>query len=256
MAAKNVITFFKNIENMEDDIRLRGKPSIDEFCHYIEAHGFDLDPYELYKDFDNRGWTNKKGELAKSWHALVSARNSIVCRNGREKKPAKKTRKIHTLNSGYVKSRPHSVRSFRAYVKAIGNWDGSAMGCAYIISEGGETYEEGIHGFVGVRSYEAEFRGIIAAAKMVPDDSSVFISTNNQLLESLNYLKKPQRGDKFYSLKKSLWEQKQRLTDVKVVYNKKVFNDKWLNSAADMAEQAFEHVCEEKGIPNKQMSYA
>lgn len=167
---------------------------------------------------------------------------------------ATKVRKHKRMVSGKTKSVP--VRYFHAYVKAVGNWDGSAMGCAYIISEEGETYEEGIHGFVGVRSYEAEFRGIVAAAKMVPDGSSLFVSTNNQLLESLNYIKKPQRGDKFYSLKKSLWEQKQRLTDVKVVYNKKVLNNMWLNSAADMAEQAFEEVCEEKGIQNKSMSYA
>lgn len=240
---------------MEDDLRLRGKPSIDEFCHYIEEQGFDLDPYELYKEFDNRGWTNKKGDLAKSWHALVNARNSIVCRN-RRGKTEKKSKKLHTQKSVYVKSKSRPVRYFRAYVKAVGNYDGSAMGCAYLISEGGDTYDEGVHGFVGVCSYEAEFRGIVAAAKMIPDDGLMLVSTNNQLLESLNYLRKPQRGDKFYPLKKSLWEQKKRLTDVKIVFNRKKNNDVWLNSAADMAEQSFCEICESKGIRNKTLYYA
>lgn len=167
---------------------------------------------------------------------------------------ATKVRKYKRAVQGKTKSAP--VRHFHAYVKAVGNWDGSAMGCAYIISEKGDTYEEGIHGFVGVRSYEAEFRCIVAATRMVPDNGLLFVSTNNQLLESLNYHKKPQRGEKFYSLKKSLWEQKQRLTDVKIVFNKKVLNNIWLNSAADMAEQAFEKVCEDRGIPNKSYSYA
>lgn len=167
---------------------------------------------------------------------------------------ATKVRKYKRAVPGKTKSTP--VRYFHAYVKAVGNWDGSAMGCAYLISEGGDTYDEGIHGFVGVYSYEAEFWSIVAAARRIPDDGLLYVSTNNQLLESLNHQGEPQRGDKFYSLKKSLWEQKKRLTDVKVVFNKKVLNNMWLNSAADMAEQAFEQVCKEKGIQNKSMSYA
>lgn len=169
---------------------------------------------------------------------------------------AKKVRNLNTPKTGYLKYQPHPVRFFHAYVKAIGNWDGSAMGCAYLISEQGDTYDEGIHGFVGVYAYEAEFRGIVDAVRRIPDGCSVVVSTNNQLLESLNHIKKPQRGDKYYSLKKSLWEQKERLRSVEIVFNKKVFNNMWLNSAADMAEQAFENVCEEKGIQNKSYSYA
>ena len=42
------------------------KPSLDEFCDYIDKHGFDLDPYALYKEFDKKGWTNAKGEVTKS----------------------------------------------------------------------------------------------------------------------------------------------------------------------------------------------
>ena len=30
------------------------KPSLDEFCDYIDKHGFDLDPFALYKEFDKR----------------------------------------------------------------------------------------------------------------------------------------------------------------------------------------------------------
>ena len=55
------------------------KPSLDEFCDYIDKHGFDLDPFALYKEFDKKGWTNAKGEVTKSWTALVNARNSIIC---------------------------------------------------------------------------------------------------------------------------------------------------------------------------------
>lgn len=53
-------------------------PSLDEFCDYIERKGYDIDPFVLYKEFDNRGWTTAKGVRAKSWTALIDARNSVV----------------------------------------------------------------------------------------------------------------------------------------------------------------------------------
>lgn len=65
---------------MKENIKSFIKPSLDEFCRYVESHGFDLNPYELYKEFDSAGWRNRKGEITKSWFALVAAKNSIICR--------------------------------------------------------------------------------------------------------------------------------------------------------------------------------
>lgn len=240
---------------MEDDLRLCGKPSLDEFCHYIEEHGFDLDPYELYNEFDSRGWTNKKGDLAKSWHALINARNSIVCRNNSKKKSVAKARNLHTQNSAYVKSKPQPVRNFNAYVKAVGNWDGSAMGCGYLIEEKEDTFGEGRLEMVGVRSYEAEFRGIVDLLRKIPDNSSVTVYTNQKYLMYLSYYQKPSRDDNFYNLRKALWMEKKRLASVSVVYTPKIHNGVWLNSAADMAEEEFLTLCQTKGIRN-QLSYS
>ena len=44
------------------------KPSMDEFCDYIEKHGFDLDPFDLYKEFDKKNkldneYKNKERKL-------------------------------------------------------------------------------------------------------------------------------------------------------------------------------------------------
>ena len=55
------------------------KPSLDEFCDYIDKHGFDLETFAMYEEVDKKGLTNAKGEVTKSWTALVNARNSIIC---------------------------------------------------------------------------------------------------------------------------------------------------------------------------------
>ncbi len=64
---------------MKHDYVTFKKPSLDEFCSFIERKGFDLDPYSLYREFDAKGWVNGKGEVTKSWTALVCARNSVIC---------------------------------------------------------------------------------------------------------------------------------------------------------------------------------
>lgn len=64
-------------------IDISKKPSIEEFSAYIKAHGFDINPYELYREFDSRNWTTKKGVPMKSWTALVDAKNGIICQKKR-----------------------------------------------------------------------------------------------------------------------------------------------------------------------------
>lgn len=54
---------------MEKCLNTFKKPSLDEFCDYIEKHGFDLDPFDLYKEFDKKGWT---------WKLLIKTR-SVIC---------------------------------------------------------------------------------------------------------------------------------------------------------------------------------
>lgn len=55
------------------------KPTLDEFCDFIESKGFDIDAFALYKEFDSNGWRNVKGEVTRSWTALVCARNGVIC---------------------------------------------------------------------------------------------------------------------------------------------------------------------------------
>lgn len=62
---------------MKNDI-VRDTPSLEEFCSYIERKGYDIDPFALYKEFDDRDWTTAKGVRTKSWTSLVDARNSVV----------------------------------------------------------------------------------------------------------------------------------------------------------------------------------
>lgn len=62
---------------MRKDI-VRDTPSLEEFCDYIERKGYDIDPFVLYKEFEDRDWTTAKGVRTKSWTALVDARNSVV----------------------------------------------------------------------------------------------------------------------------------------------------------------------------------
>ena len=54
------------------------KPTLDGFCDFVESKGFDIDSFALYKEFGNSGWKDAKGEVAKSWTALVCARNSVI----------------------------------------------------------------------------------------------------------------------------------------------------------------------------------
>lgn len=62
------------------------KPTLDEFCRYVESHGFDLNPYTLYQEFESNGWRNQKGEVTKSWTALVAAKNGIICQQRKNDK--------------------------------------------------------------------------------------------------------------------------------------------------------------------------
>lgn len=62
------------------------KPTLDEFCKYIESHGFDITPYALYEEFDSNGWRNRKGEVTKSWAALVAAKNGVICQQRKNDK--------------------------------------------------------------------------------------------------------------------------------------------------------------------------
>ena len=67
---------------MRKDI-VRDTPSLEEFCDYIERKGYDIDPFPLYKEFENRDWTTAKGVRTKSWTALVDSRNSVVSQRRR-----------------------------------------------------------------------------------------------------------------------------------------------------------------------------
>ena len=62
---------------MKNDI-VRDTPSLEEFCSYIERKGYDIDPFSLYKEFNDRDCTTAKGVRTKSWTSLVDARNSVV----------------------------------------------------------------------------------------------------------------------------------------------------------------------------------
>jgi len=74
---------------MKQKINDRKIPSLDEFCAYIEAHGFDIDPYSLYREFNEKGWVNQKGQPTRSWTALVAARNSVICQHERKKEQSR-----------------------------------------------------------------------------------------------------------------------------------------------------------------------
>ena len=67
---------------MRKDI-VRDTPSLEEFCDYIERKGYDIDPFALYKEFENRDCTTAKGVRTKSWTALVDSRNSVVSKRRR-----------------------------------------------------------------------------------------------------------------------------------------------------------------------------
>ena len=67
---------------MKKDI-VRDTPSLEEFCDYVEKNGYDIDPFALYKEFENRDWTTAKGVRTKSWTALVDSRNSVVSQRRR-----------------------------------------------------------------------------------------------------------------------------------------------------------------------------
>lgn len=67
---------------MRKDI-VRDTPSLEDFCDYIERKGYDIDPFALYKEFEDRDWTTAKGVRTKSWTALVDSRNSVVSQRRR-----------------------------------------------------------------------------------------------------------------------------------------------------------------------------
>lgn len=71
------------------------KPTLSEFCDYVESHGFDIDSYALYKEYDSRNWTTSNGKPMRSWKALVDARNGkiVAARKRAEFKPYKTPKK-------------------------------------------------------------------------------------------------------------------------------------------------------------------
>lgn len=107
------------------------KPTIDEFCDFIESHGFDLDPFTLYKEFDDNDWKTQKGVQTKSWEALVNARNGCVIQQEKKKTRMIKRREKRKLRLE-EKARTKDVRmhydeylhdsrwySFRKFVFAV-----------------------------------------------------------------------------------------------------------------------------------------
>lgn len=140
---------------------------------------------------------------------------------------------------------------YAAYVKAIGNNDGSAMGGAYIITDRTEVWKSSKISKIGTRAYEMELRAILGVVSSLPDGAMVNIYTNNKLLESVNCLKSALADAKFYDLKKSFLNEKKRLKGVNVVYKRKSCNNVYLNSANEMAKDEFLNLCHEKGITNR-----
>lgn len=147
-----------------------------------------------------------------------------------------------------------------AYVKAVGNYDGSAMGGAYVITQNDKLFFESMTGATGKRCYEMEFRAITSVLMRLPDKAKVVIFTNNDSLVYLNRLWKPIEGSKFYNIKKVFLENKKRLRSVKIVYSPTseiaLFQD--FKRAYDMADYMFKTQCEKTGIirkyiPHKQL---
>ena len=141
--------------------------------------------------------------------------------------------------------------NYLAYVKAVGNYDGSATGGAYIILKGDDTYKISSKAQVNTIAYKMELLTVVSVACSIPDGGSVVILTNNKMLKSLNYLNEIKDGANYPELKKLFLEQKKRLERIEVVWRKKDVDNTMFNSVTDYAEQAFEELCSKSGIKDK-----
>lgn len=141
--------------------------------------------------------------------------------------------------------------NYLAYVKAVGNYDGSATGGAYIILKGDDIYKISSKAQINTIAYKMELLSIISVACSIPNGGSVVIFTNNKMLESLNNLREIKDGANYPELKRLFLEQKKRLNRIDVVCGKKDNNGIMFNSVADHAEQAFEDLCERTNIKDK-----
>ena len=128
---------------------------------------------------------------------------------------------------------------YLAYVKAVGNYDGSATGGAYIILKGDDTYKISSKAQVNTIAYKMELLTVVSVACSIPDGGTVVIFTNNKMLQSLNYLSEIKEGANYPKLKKIFLEQKKRLERIDVVWRKKDGDNTMFNSVTDYAEQAF-----------------
>ncbi len=141
--------------------------------------------------------------------------------------------------------------NYLAYVKAVGNYDGSATGGAYIILKGDDTYKISSKAQVNTIAYKMELLTVVSVACSIPDGGSVVVFTNNKMLKSLNYLNEVKDGANYPELKKLFLEQKKRLERIEVVWRKKDGDNTMFNSVTDYAEQAFEELCSKSGIKDK-----
>lgn len=141
--------------------------------------------------------------------------------------------------------------NYVAYVKAVGNYDGSATGGAYIILKGKDTYKISSKAQVNTIAYKMELLAIVSVACSIPDGGSVVIFTNNKMLRSLNNLREIKDGANYPELKKLFLEQKKRLGRVDVVWRKKDYENIMFNSVTDNAEQVFEELCSKANIRDK-----
>lgn len=140
---------------------------------------------------------------------------------------------------------------YLAYVKAVGNYDGSATGGAYIILKGDDTYKISSKAQVNTIAYKMELLTVVSVACSIPDGGTVVIFTNNKMLQSLNYLSEIKEGANYPKLKKLFLEQKKRLERIDVVWRKKDSDNTMFNSVTDYTEQAFEELCSKSGIKDK-----
>ena len=83
---------------------------------------------------------------------------------------------------------------YLAYVKAVGNYDGSATGGAYIILKGDDTYKISSKAQVNTIAYKMELLTVVSVACSIPDGGTVVIFTNNKILQSLNHLSEIKEG--------------------------------------------------------------
>lgn len=141
--------------------------------------------------------------------------------------------------------------NYVAYVKAVGNYDGSATGGAYTILKGNDTYKISSKAQVNTIAYKMELLTIVSVTCSIPDGGSVVIFTNNKMLRSLNNLRGIKDGANYPELKKLFLEQKKRLRRVDVVWRKKDNENIMFNSVTDHAEQVFEELCSKCNIEDK-----